>query len=1593
MTYQDNSNIIAPLTSFIRRQLQEKNTDQLIIFAQHYFKFSDSMTLANRTVEDLYRTTLSHWNLCLERLQEQNKIHIYNPTFEEHGWQSTRTVIDIVVLDKAFILQSIMMKLHHNGLVTELVLHPVYWIQRDNQGKLVKITQTKNPHSRQESVLHIEISHQSNLTIIQLEKSLHQVLIDVGIVTQDWYACKDYLQQEKKYLTTQKNIQWQESIKFLQWLMTHHFIFLGACEYHIINKKGQRTFKKIKCTGLGILRDSLTEIDTPPSLMNEEIYQVLNTHDTPLIITKSTIKATVYRPVFMDSIGIKQYNEAGQLVGEKRFLGLYASSAYTCDLSHIPLLRNKINSLYKQAEFIASTHTERALSYILHSLPRDELFQASIQTLSTYATSILQLQDRPRIRVFVRYGICGHFASLLVFVPREKYSTASRQKIQAILLTLFKSEDLDFNIKLTEAPLVRIHFMIHCHHTMYDTQVIEQQIMDALSDWQDSFRIQLHLAYEKTEANALFIAYHQGFSIAYKEATPVHTALLDLKHFQQIEQDNCFVLGVLYSPLAAAGQKQLRFKLYSLNTPVSLSLSLPMLENMGVKVCSEQSYEVKKRKQNTSFWIHDFGLIYESVNTLDIATLKHLFQETFEQCWIGRIENDGFNALVIAAGLCWQDINILRAFYFYLRQIGIAFSQNYIEQTLIHHANISALLIQFFYQRFDERQELVRLSDTCLANIEQLIEQVSSLDQDNILRRYLNLILAAERTNFFQQTVDELGNPYFSIKFNSAKVQDIPLPIPHYEIFVYSSRMEGIHLRGGTVARGGLRWSDRREDFRTEILGLMKAQMTKNAVIVPTGAKGGFVVKKTLSKDEMQEEGIACYRILIRGLLDITDNYLLNNIVKPKQIRCYDTDDPYLVVAADKGTAKFSDTANQLAQSYNYWLGDAFASGGSTGYDHKKMGITARGAWVSVLHHFARIGQDITTHDFSVVGIGSMSGDVFGNGLLLSKKIKLIAAFNHDSIFLDPTPNVEISFIERQRLFQKTRAKWSDYNLNLISLGGGVYSRQEKVIHLSTEVKQALAIEADKLSANELIKAILTAPVDLLWNGGIGTYVKAKTESNNDAGDKANDALRVNGEQLRCRIVGEGGNLGFTQKGRIEYALNKGNINTDSIDNSAGVDCSDHEVNIKILLSCVLLDGDITPKQRNILLASMTNHVAQLVLYHNDSQNHAITLIESESITDIQGFKHLIHILENKAHLDCALESIPNHQVMQARKILGHGMTRPEISVLLAYTKQFLKTSLLSQSKHIDLTLFKYALLHYFPEQLRTKYVTQIQTHRLAKEIVANQLINPLVNRLGIIFPHRFMQELNCSVAELVNIYHLVCHVFDIENLWSMQSKLEGHISDTTTRHIQLQMRRWIERAMYWFAHNKTQCEVADHYAEQLKEIEKSLSKILPKAEQSQIDNTVNKLIHAGIDALLALKIAQSDILFSCLNAIKVSQKSPASYIEVTRILFQQTSLLNFNWLYQRILMLPKETTWQILSRRTIIDEYNQATCVLLQSVLNEQAKSLNAKLKVWEANHSLAFDRYIALTHSAQIDENIPLEKIVVILGASWNLTHYANK
>lgn len=1591
-----NKEILENLANYLTNKVDQKHLEELKQFCRHYYAAVPLEDLEHIVIPDLYGAALSHWNLILHYHHGSEKVRVFNPTLETEGWQSAHTIVEVVIEDMPFLLQSVSNEINRYGLTNHIVIHPVFYISYEQDAPQLFVD-AQFAEQKSICLLHLQIDKQTDAHKLKaIQNSITSILHDVRAATQDWKKCLqkmtligDTLQQ-----TIGEEHSQQQNADFLHWLCDNHFVFLGYREYTIKQESETHVLHPVAGSGLGVLRDELSAPEDlaqhQPLLKQQEQWQ--------LVISKGTTKATVHRSVFMDYIGIRQFNNDGQLINEKRFLGLYSSTAYLAELNSIPCIRNKVAEVIRRFGFRTGSHQSRSLFFILRSLPRDEIFQASTDELYNCVDAVLQLQNRQRVKVFVRHDVYGQFISLLAYVPRERYTTETRIKIQQILLDYFSAGFMDFSVQLSESILARIHFFIRTDEDCTlgcNTQLLERKIVDVMTDWRDELRVELLSYFGEAKGNQLYDSYHDSFSAAYREEMTTRTAVLDIKCLEQMQSSPINQIEtVLYSPLTAASEKSLRFKLFS-KGQASLSRSLPMLENMGVKVCDERPYALKKNPLAQNWWLHDFGLILDSdAGEINLETLKPRFEEAFEFCWYGKSENDSFNQLIVRAGINWQQVMIFRCFYLYLRQVGMTFSQQYVEATLAKNPDVVRLLVHLFMQRFDPSLEQSANSDQQLYHtIESTIDQVTSLDEDRILRRFLNLIEAAVRTNFFNDPKDDLGNPYLAVKFDSSSVLDMPSPVPYFEIFVYSPRVEGIHLRGGPVARGGLRWSDRREDFRTEVLGLMKAQMTKNSVIVPTGAKGGFVVKRLNSMEtasQRQDEVVACYQIFISGLLDLTDNLINGQLVKPEDVNCYDQDDSYLVVAADKGTARFSDYANQMALDYKFWLGDAFASGGSNGYDHKKMGITARGAWESVKHHFSCMGINCQKTPFTVTGIGGMVGDVFGNGMLLSKQIKLVAAFDHQHIFLDPDPHPETSWKERQRLFQMEGASWNDYTSDLLSKGGGVYSRTVKSIQISPQVKERLNVQIDHVTPNELIRLILCAPVDLLWNGGIGTYVKARDETHLHVGDRANDAVRINGEDLRCRIVAEGGNLGFTQAGRIEYAAKGGRINTDSIDNAAGVDCSDHEVNIKILLNELIEQGDLTAKQRNLLLQEMTDNVATLVLQSNAEQNLVITLATQNSSEEPADIERLIALLEKDADLDRSLEYIPSSEAL-ANRPHNMGLYRPEIAVLLAYCKQMYKQALLKDFTGLDGQLFQHTLHHYFPHQLIEKYPQFIKQHYLAKDITANSLINKMINRMGMTFPYRILAENEHSISTLVEVYGCVTEIFSIDELWQNAVSNQLTIRHDALLNVLANLQRLTDRAVHWFLHLEQQElseQDVDFYTQGIKQLTRHMPSLISDVTKQQHVVQVEKYRHQGVPAQLAMDIANTDILFLFLDVMWLHKHSKYPLLDCANILFSVFEKLDMLWLREQINTLPKTGLWQSLARRSYRKSFNGASQSLGLSVIEADGTSNDSKLKAWNKRHESEIDRYKLLLDRVKEEPVIDIEKITVLLRALQEIT-----
>ena len=1601
--------LIDTVCARVRDRLPEQQAAPCEVFVRQYYHWVPREDLVDRSPLDLYGAAVAHWNLAQQREPGEAKVRVYNPEFEHHGWQSPYTVVEIVSDDMPFIVDSVTMGLVRQGYAIDLVIHPVIWIRRDDDGQLLEVLEPGHtaPDARPESILHIEVARETDADALsQLSENVGRVLGEVRAAVEDWGPMRERTQSLIDEFDAQPPpvdaVELAEVKAFLAWVADDHFTFLGYREYDVVRGTDEVGLRGVADSGLGILRGSPV---TPYTKLSPKAV-ALATMPHVLVLTRANSRATVHRPAYLDYIGVKRWGARGEVIGERRFLGLYTTSAYKSSVRETPILRGKLKGVLDRAAFPPDSHDAKALTEIIESYPRDSLFQMDTDDLFSISMGILGLGERQRVRLFVRRDQLDRYVECLVCIPRDRFNTENRERVGRILIDEFGGSHLDWTLQLSESLLVRVRYIIHTPDGIaddHDVSEIEARLVQATRAWTDDLRAALIEEYGEEYGARTYRRYERAFPPAYRSDWVGRSAVVDIGRIEELEANRAEPILSLYRPLEAQ-EGVVRCKLFSA-AGVSLSDVLPTFEHMGARVVDERPYEVTPAGADP-VWVYDFGL---RIATEDIEEIRDDFQDAFLGVWRGELEDDRLNGLVLAGALTGRQITIVRTIGKYLRQAGIPFSDRYMERTLLAHPKIATLLVRLFVARFDPDRADPRTAEQTKADIEKAIDAVRSLDEDRILRSFLSVVGAILRTNYFRGTAttpqdDDDGAgaagtasrpaPYVSIKLDSSQVPLLPLPRPQFEIFVYSPRVEGVHLRGGKVARGGIRWSDRREDFRTEVLGLMKAQMVKNALIVPVGSKGGFVVKRPPpagGREALIEEGIACYRTFLAGLLDITDNIVGGECVKPDRVICYDDDDPYLVVAADKGTAKFSDIANDISAQYNFWLGDAFASGGSNGYDHKAMGITARGAWESVKRHFRDLGTNVQETDFTVVGIGDMSGDVFGNGMLLSRHTRLVAAFNHQHVFLDPDPDPEASFEERKRLFELPRSAWSDYDESVISQGGGVYPRTAKSIPISDEVREALAIEADALSPAELIRGILRAPVDLLFNGGIGTYVKASSEAQADAGDKANDAVRIDAGELRCRVVGEGGNLGFTQRGRIEYALGGGLINTDAIDNGAGVNTSDHEVNIKILLDSLVHDGDLTEKQRNELLFGMTDAVAEQVLYGSYTQTQALSLSLAQATPMIDVHARLIRHLEQYAGLDREVEFLPSEDAINDRKVNHQGLVAPELAVVMAYCKIRLFTRLLDSDLPED-DYLGHDLERYFPPPLPERYSARMRGHRLRREIIATVVANQLVDRAGATFAFRLGEETGAAPSLLARGYAVAREVFDMRAFWSAVEDLDNKVEAGTQLQMLIEGRRLVERATRWLvlaSGGTIDIEAAlRRFEPGARMLSAAIPDVLEGVDRGWYDNKVETLRAAGVEPGLAARVASMPALLSVFDIVEVAEETGREPGAVMVTHFRLGARLDLNWLRDRIFDLPRANRWQALARAALRDDLYSLHRALTREVLETgDGADSDGAIDRWEQCNKPALERALSILADIKASRNYDTTTLPVALREVRNL------
>ncbi|MGY2745727.1 NAD-glutamate dehydrogenase [Arthrobacter sp. UYCu723] len=1529
------------------------------------------------------------------------------------------SVVYIVTDDMPFLVDSVNAELVRQKAPIHLVMHPLFVVTRNRgTGELVKIARVPShlgissgdtaamPNlshliaegdnaSHMESWIAVEIDRAGDTKHGELVEGLGRVLGDVRAAVEDWPKMRNKAQEIARDLDKVANpaqiAELRQAQALLRWLDDGNFTFLGYREYDLRNESGEDVLEPRDESGLGLLRGAA---DTPHQIQHlTEAGRKKAREKRALVITKANSRSTVHRPAYLDYIGVKSFDAAGSVNGERRFIGLFATTAYAGSVRDIPVVREKVAAVLRDAGFPPDSHSGKDLLGILETYPRDELFQIEIPDLAAIATGIQRLQERRRTRLFLRPDIYGRFMSAVVYLPRDRYTTNVRLRIEEELRETFNAVSIDYEARMTESALARLFFRIRLPKgadvSNISSDELEKRLVRAARSWGEGISEVLRATADGGRAatagattagdnttKELASIWAEAFPASYRVDYEVEDALEDIARFEKygaaaeragegVEEEP----GVhVYMPEGAGAtlEEDARVKLYMLE-PKSLSQILPYFHNLGLEVLDERPFEIET-SDHRDFFLYDLGLKYPA--GVDPLTTGQLLAASFGAAVSGAVESDTFDRLVLRERMHWRQVIVLRAYAKYMRQMGNTNSFEFMSDTLLANADVTRGLSALFEARFDpslgEDERRIRQGEV-RAELDAAIEQVATLDADRVLRTFANLIQATLRTNYYQ------NKTHVSFKLNPAAIDGLPFPTPMFEIWVYSPRVEGVHLRFGKVARGGLRWSDRREDFRTEILGLVKAQTVKNAVIVPTGAKGGFYAKQlpdpASDRSAWLAEGIDCYKTFIRGLLDITDNLITTPhgaaLVPPADVVRHDDDDSYLVVAADKGTASFSDIANGLAAEYGFWLGDAFASGGSVGYDHKAMGITARGAWESVKRHFSELDLDTQSEPFTVVGVGDMSGDVFGNGMLLSKHIRLLAAFDHRHIFLDPTPDEAVSFAERQRLFELPRSSWDDYDKSLISAGGGVFARQAKSIPVSAQVRAALGLPdgTTQLSPPELLRTILLAPADLLYNGGIGTYVKASTETNAEVGDKANDSIRVDGRDLRVKVVGEGGNLGMTQRGRIEAALQGVILNTDAIDNSAGVDCSDHEVNIKIFVDRMVAAGKLDPAERAGFLASMTDEVGRLVLQDNIDQN-ILLLNDRMRVSEWSpSYERLMDWLEKSADLKRDLEALPTTETLQERLEQGQGLTAPELSVLAAYAKIELATALRDSSLSED-PWFRETLRAYFPKQLRERFDAELDTHPLRREIIATVVANDMINMGGITFVFRAMEETSATEAAVAKAFVALREVYELDIMVGELNELPASFPTEHWSTVHLDIRRLLDRAVRWVLSQSNAsrpiAEIVGEFKPLMDPMRARLLDYLRGDDRARVSAWLEKARSWELPEDLAHRWAELFESFVLLDIAKIVHVSPEHVESIAHVYYTVFDRFHADSLLERITKLPRQDRWQALARAALRDDLYSTVSDMTTAVLESTPPGTPAeeRLELWESQNVEQLDR-----------------------------------
>ncbi|AIL65445.1 NAD-specific glutamate dehydrogenase [Rickettsiales bacterium Ac37b] len=1509
--------------------------------------------------------------------------------------------IKIVNDDMPFLVDSVKEELARKGFKIYEITHPVIRVKRDKKGIITDLfgRNEKVKDTYLESVIYIHCTYISSKKLAeQIEADLKSVLDSVRLAVLDWQNMVQNLDLSLKSLqdfgTSDYN---QEEIAFLNWLKNNNFTFLGYNEYKVVNKLSADNEENT----LGIVKN---HAKLKKSIMQEVSAIPKKAENCGVYISKINTISPVHRHANMDLVCI--YYRQKDTLFIRNFVGLFTSVLFYQSVNIIPLMRKKIEFIKNTSGFASASYSGKEIVSILEALPREELLQVKQENLFELVMGIYHLLVRPKLKLFICQNNSVAFTTCMIFIPRERFSYDVGEKIIKIL-------ELDIGELVSSSYMPIANLPISCLYVqlkvnsdkVYDQlEVIENKLKSLVSLWDDKLHVSLVKYYGESKGEALFSSYKHAFPIDYQERFSNSVVINDIEFLEAVQKGNEITFNFLL-PEKEAENNIINLKIFSSHNKVPLSEIIPILENMGFRTIDEDLFAISTyNRLENPMWIHNFRLTIAGYETQVISEIKEYvleepaqakqyIEEALSAIWLNKVQNDSLNKLILRANLSYRQVMLVRAICKYIRQTGFSYSEEYVNDILTRNPQLCKLMVKLFYSRFDPRLKGSREKQIkqSLQEIDDKLSTIVSNIEDFVLRKVLDIIKAILRTNYFQKQEDGQYKEYVSFKLNSSEIPGLPLPVPYAEIFVYcSNKVEAIHLRGGKVSRGGIRWSDRSEDFRTEVLGLMKAQMTKNAIIVPVGAKGGFVVKKSialLGRTEYLKEGQECYKIFLRGLLDVTDNIVQGVIQTPMNVIRYDGDDPYLVVAADKGTATFSDIANSVAAEYNFWLGDAFASGGSAGYDHKKMAITARGTWISVIRHFQEIGIDVNKQEFTVVGIGDMSGDVFGNGMLLSDNILLVAAFNHAYMFIDPKPDSKISFKERKRLFDLAGSNWNDYDTKLISQGGGIFDRKAKTIKLTKEIKDYFNINKDEVTPDQLIRILLTAKVDLLWNGGIGTYVKSSEEVNEQVGDKTNDSVRVDGKELHCRAVAEGGNLGCTQRGRIEYALNGGKINTDYIDNSAGVDCSDHEVNIKIALQESLIKGKLTKEKRDKMLAQMTDEIAHLVLRDNILQTQIISMIEQHGHALLSNHIRLITALEAKKVLNRSVEFLPSKQELTRRDNAKQGLTRPEISVLVSYSKFTIYNELIFTDIAED-QYFADFLLAYFPKTMSQQYKEEIANHRLRQEIIATMIANSLVNRMGASFYHFVADDTAAKGSDIARAYVITVDAFDLRAIWEELSTLDNNIKIADRTILFTEINKMISRCVFWllrnFMHALNIAELVAYLKPMIKDLMLHLEVSLAGKVKKRFSSKLSQFKNMNITQELAHKIACISVLSSAYDIVSVAAKNALTVTEVGKIYFEIGARVNFDWLRACIDKIDTESYWGRLSLKSLKDDLYDRQRRLTSLVIEFMTNNKSDPIKQWSQKNEVQIELYDNFINDLISQDHIDLSMLIVAVKRS---------